>query len=200
MSEAKSQQWAAAAPAALYVVGALCFGVSALLYGLVSPAAIPVLCAWMIAGAVAIIICGIIEFARNDILLGSIVIVFGTLIALAGGMSFKATVALPLEAMSAGLAISGWVWVAIGIIIFLFLPSVGKVSWTLFVIMIEVGVALELLAVGLITGVALGTGIMSIAGILVFIFALCCLYVGTVFITNTVYGAPKLPIGGPIFK
>jgi hypothetical protein len=199
MPEGKSS-WAMAAPACLYVVGALCFGLFALLYGLVSAASIPVMCAWLIAGAVAILICGIIELARGDIFLGSVILVLGALIALGGGMSFSATVALPPEAIPAGLALSGWVWVAIGLILFIFLPSAGKVSWSLFVFVIEFGVALELLAIGLITGVGLGTGIMSIAGILLLIFGLYVLYAGTVFITNTVYGAQKLPIGGPIFK
>jgi len=200
MSEVKSNQWAMAAPACFYVVGALCFGLFALLFGLVSPAAIPVMCAWLIAGAVGILIGGIIELARNDILLGSIILVFGALIALGGGMSFNAIVALPQEAMLAGLAISGWIWIAIGILIFVFLPSVGRVSWSIFVFMIDLGVAIELLAIGLIAGVGLGTGIMMISGILLLIFGIYALYAGTVFITNTVYGAPKLPIGGPIFK
>jgi succinate-acetate transporter protein len=200
MPEAKSSQWAMAAPATLYVAGALCFGLFALLCGLVSAAAIPVMCAWLIAGAIAILICGIIELARNDILLGSIFLMFGALIALGGGMSFKAIVALPPEAIPAGLAQSGWVWVAIGIILFTSLPGAGKVSWSLFVFVLELGVALELLAIGLITGVGLGTGIMSIAGILLLIFGLYVLYASTVFITNTVYGAPKLPIGAPLFK
>ncbi len=198
MSEVKTN-WAMGAPAALYVIGAACFGLFALLTGLVPGTAIPVMAVWLIAAAVAIFICGIIDLARGDLLLGTMFVVFAALIFLGGGLSFNATLALG-EGMLAGFALSGWVWLGIGIIVLLFLPSVGRVSWSLFLFVLVLAVAVIMVALGFISGPVLGTGLMLWAGILIGLFGLYTLYVGTVFVLNTVAGAPKLAIGGPIFK
>jgi hypothetical protein len=207
MAEGKTN-WAMATPAALWVIGASCFGIFAVLSGLIGTGldavpALSVLTSWLIAAAVAIFICGIIDLARGDILLGTIFVVFAALIFLGGGMSFQAALGLAaesLEAVVAGLALSGWVWLGIGIILLLLLPSVGRVSWSLFLFVLVLAVAVILLAIGLMTGVLPGMGVMTISGYLIGLFGLYTLYVGTVFVTNTVAGAPKLGIGGPIFK
>lgn len=199
MAEGKTN-WAMGTPAALYIIGASCFGLFALLSGLVPGSAIPVMAAWLIAAAVGIFICGIIDLARGDILLGTIFVVFATLIFLGGGTSFNATLALG-DAAGAGFALSGWIWLAIGIILLLFLPSVGRASWSLFLFVLVLAVAVLLLAWGFIGGApVLGSGILLIAGYLLLLFGLYTLYVGTVFVLNTVAGAPKLGIGGPLFK
>ena len=207
MAEGKTN-WAMATPAALYIIGASCFGLFALLSGLLGKGldavpALSVMSSWLIAAAVGIFICGIIDLARGDILLGTIFVVFATLIFLGGGWSFQAALGLApegLEAVGAGLALSGWIWLAIGIILLLFLPSVGKVSWSLFLFVLVLAVAVLLLAFSLMTGVLPGIGMMVIAGYLILLFGVYTLYVGTVFVFNTVAGAPKLGIGKPIFK
>lgn len=206
MAEGKTS-WAMGTPAALYIIGASCFGLFALLSGLLGKGldavpALSVMSSWLIAAAVGIFICGIIDLARGDILLGTIFVVFATLIFLGGGWSFQAALALApdLAAVGAGLALSGWIWLAIGIILLLFLPSVGRASWTLFLFVLVLAVAVLLLAFSLMTGVLPGIGMMVIAGYLIGLFGLYTLYVGTVFVLNTVAGAPKLGIGKPIFK
>jgi hypothetical protein len=206
MAEGKTN-WAMGTPAALYIIGASCFGLFALLSGLLGKGldavpALSVMSSWLIAAAVGIFICGIIDLARGDILLGTIFVVFATLIFLGGGWSFQAAIALApdLAAVGAGLALSGWIWLAIGIILLLFLPSVGRASWTLFLFVLVLAVAVLLLAFSLMTGVLPGIGMMVIAGYLIGLFGLYTLYVGTVFVLNTVAGAPKLGIGKPIFK
>lgn len=206
MAEGKTS-WAMGTPAALYIIGASCFGLFALLSGLLGTGldavpALSVMSSWLIAAAVGIFICGIIDLARGDILLGTIFVVFATLIFLGGGWSFQAALALApdLAAVGAGLALSGWIWLAIGIILLLFLPSVGRASWTLFLFVLVLAVAVLLLAFSLMTGVLPGIGMMVIAGYLIGLFGLYTLYVGTVFVLNTVAGAPKLGIGKPIFK
>jgi len=206
MAEGKTS-WAMGTPAALYIIGASCFGLFALLSGLLGKGldavpALSVMSSWLIAAAVGIFICGIIDLARGDILLGTIFVVFASLIFLGGGWSFQAALALApdLGAVGAGLALSGWIWLAIGIILLLFLPSVGRASWSLFLFVLVLAVAILLLAFSLMTGVLPGIGMMVIAGYLIGLFGLYTLYVGTVFVLNTVAGAPKLGIGGPIFK
>ena len=191
---------AMATPTAVLAVGALCVGFWALLTGMVSPAAIPVIAAWALTVGTVVFICGVLEMVRGDILLGSTCLILAGLIGMGAGMSFNAIVAQPQEAWAAGLAQSGWVWVAVGVIVFALLRVYGKVSWSLFLFMLLLGVILELLAYGLIVGVPLGTGTMVVTGWLLLVFAAYCIYAGTVFITNTVYGAPKLSIGGPLFN
>ena len=199
MSEARPAQ-AMATPAALFAVGGLCFGLFALLAGLVSPAAIPVIAGWAMVVGGLVLICGVLETVRGDILLGSTCLILGGLIGMGSGLAFHITVGTPQEMWPAGLAQTGWIWVAIGLILLALLPCYGKVSWSLFVFMVELVVIAFLLAIGLITGVPMGVGIMALDGWLLLIFGLYCIYAGTVFVTNTVYAAPKLPIGGPLFK
>jgi len=202
MAEVKTN-WAMGTPAVLYLVGAICIGVFAMLYGLVSPLAMPIAAAFLIAGGIVTVVLGAIELARGDILLGSVDMVFGGLIFLGIGFTFAAVTwtwgNLPAE-MAPDLGFAGWVAAGIAIIFFLFLPSVGKVSWSLFTIFIVLGIGIAFLSAGLILGVPLGMGMMQWSGICFLLFGLYTLYAGTVFITNTVYQAPKLSIGGPIFK
>jgi succinate-acetate transporter protein len=207
MSEGKTN-WAMATPAALYMIGASCFGLFALLSGLVGVGldavpALSVMTTWLIAAAVGIFICGIIDLGRGDILLGTIFVVFAALIFLGGGMSFNAALALAptgIPAVAAGLALSAWIWLAIGIILLLFLFSVAKVSWSLFLFVLVLAVAVILLAIGLMTGQLPGQGMHVIAGYLIGLFGLYTLYVGTAFVFNTVSGAPKWGIGKPLSK
>jgi hypothetical protein len=205
MSEGKS--WAMATPSALYMIGASCFGLFALLsgqmgVGLESVPALSVMTSWLLAAAVGIFICGIIDLARGDLLLGTIFVVFAALIFLGGGWSFQAALALApdLAAVGAGLALSGFIWLAIGIILFAFLFSVAKVSWSLCLFVAVLCVAVIMLAISLMSGVLPGMGMMVIAGWLIGFFGLYCIYVGTVFVFNTVAGAPKLGIGKPLSK
>jgi len=200
MSEAKPSQIAMATPAAVFAVGGLCFGLFALLAGIVSPAAIPVIAGWAMVVGGTVLICGIIDTIRGDILLGSTCLILGGLIGMGSGTAFHVVVSTPQEMWAAGLGATGWVWVAIGLILLALLPCYGKVSWSLFLFMLELVVIAFLLGVGLITGAPMGTGIMALDGWLLLIFGLYCIYAATVFVTNTVYGAPKLPIGGPLFK
>ena len=206
MSEGKTS-WAMATPAALYMIGASCFGLFALLSGQVGVGldavpALSVMTSWLLAAAVGIFICGIIDLARGDILLGTIFVVFAALIFLGGGWSFQAALALApdLGAVGAGLGLSAFIWLAIGIILLLFLPSVAKVSWSLFLFVLVLAVAVIMLALGLMGGSLPGQGMHVIAGWLIGLFGLYCLYVGTVFVFNTVAGAPKLGIGKPLSK
>jgi len=110
---------------------------------------------------------------------------------------------LPAEAPAAlqpDLRIAGYFAAGIALLFFLFLPNVGKLSWFLFLSFIALGVGLAFLSAGLITETAFGAFPMNASGICFLIFALMVIYLGTAFITNTVYQAPKLPIGKPLFK
>jgi len=205
MSEAKTN-WAMGTPAVLYMVGCCCVMLFALLYGLVNPGAIPLVAVVFIVCGIAALILGKIELARGDILLGSIDMVFGALIFMGLGVVL-ATVAWSWANLAAAPAIlqpdlkmAAFLSWGIAIALLLFLPNVGKVSWSLFLFFLVLAVGVVLVGVGLWSGANFGAPIMKLGGILVLLFGLFAYYAGTVFITNTVYQAPKLPIGGPIIK
>lgn len=205
MSEAKTN-WAMGTPAVLYMVGCACIMLFALLYGLVNPGAIPLVAVVFIVCGIATLILGKVELARGDILLGSIDMVFGGLIFLGVGVVL-ATVAWSWANLAAAPAIlqpdlrmAAYLSFGIAIALLLFLPNVGKVSWSLFLFFIDLAAFAVVLAIGLLQGANFGDPIMKLAGILLLLFGLFAYYAGTVFITNTVYQAPKLPIGGPIIK
>ena len=205
MSEAKTN-WAMGTPAVLYMVGCACIMLFALLYGLVNPGAIPLVAVVFIVCGIATLILGKIELARGDILLGSIDMVFGALIFMGLGVVL-ATVAWSWANLAGAPAIlqpdlkmAAFLSWGIAIALLLFLPNVGKVSWSLFLFFLVLAVGVALVGVGLWSGANFGDPIMKLGGILVLLFGLFGYYAGTVFITNTVYQAPKLPIGGPLFK
>ena len=196
MAEEKGPQWAMATPAVLYMVGCACIMLFALLYGLVNPGAIAGVAILFIVCGIATLILGTIELRRGDILLGSIDMVFGGLIFLGVG-TVLASIAW---GMTTDLRIAAYLAIGIAVALLLFLPNVGKVSWALFLFFIVLAAAAATLAVGLLDGANFGDAIMKVSGILFLIFGAFAYYAGTVFITNTVYQAPKLPIGKPLFK
>jgi len=214
MAEEKGPQWAMATPAVLYMVGCACIMLFALLYGLVNPGAIPGVAILFIVCGIATLILGTIELRRGDILLGSIDMVFGGLIflgvgAVLGSIAWAMTnlAQTPAGAPAAvvgvytpDLRIAAYLAIGIAVALLLFLPNVGKVSWALFLFFIVLAAAAVTLAAGLLDGANFGDAIMKVSGILFLIFGAFAYYAGTVFITNTVYQAPKLPIGKPIFK
>ena len=214
MAEEKGPQWAMATPAVLYMVGCACIMLFALLYGLVNPGAIPGVAILFIVCGIATLILGTIELRRGDILLGSVDMVFGGLIflgvgAVLGSIAWAMTnlAQTPAGAPAAvvgvytpDLRIAAYLAIGIAVALLLFLPNVGKLSWALFLFFIVLAAAAVTLAAGLLDGANFGDAIMKVSGILFLIFSAFAYYAGTVFITNTVYQAPKLPIGKPLFK
>jgi hypothetical protein len=214
MAEEKSPQWAMATPAVLYMVGCATLMLFALLSGLVNPGAVPAVAILFVVCGIATLILGTIELRRGDLLLGSIDMVFGALIFLGVGavLGSVAWGMIHLAQTPAGapppvvaiytpdLAIAAYLAIGIAIALFLFLPCVGKVSWALFLSFIVLAAAAIVLAIGLLVNANFGDAVMWVSGILFLIFGLFAYYAGSVFIVNTVYQAPKLPIGKPCFK
>jgi len=195
MAEEKGPQWAMATPAVVYMVGVACITICALLVGWVTPGAVPLVAALLIACGIPTMICGAIELRRGDILFGSINMVFGGLIWFGFGFMFAMATWFQLTAgVAADMSVVGYFAAGISLLFVLFLPSVFKVSKLVGVAFIVLAVGLALMAVGMITGVPFAVGVMTISGYCFLIFGLMVIYAGTVFITNTVYQAPKLPL------
>jgi hypothetical protein len=205
MAEEKGPQWAMATPGVVYMVGVACIGVFALLFGLVNPGAIPVVAAFLIACGVPTMICGAIELRRGDILFGTINMVFGGIVWFGFGFIFAvvawswANLGGAPDVLQPDLRMAGYFAAGLSLLFFLFLPTTGKATWVAFLAFLVLGVGVALLSWGLLTGAAFGAFPMNVSGICFLIFGLLVIYLGTVFVVNTVYQAPKLPLGGAMF-
>jgi len=155
--------------------------------------AIPVLTAWLTAASIVIIICGIVELFKNDILSATVNMATGALVVLGVGLGFNASRLLPNEVWEEGLALCGWVIFGIGFLMLVLVPATLKVSVGTFISQIIWTVATVLLGIGLMQRIGFGDSIVNIAGWLILVGAAYSIYSGGAMITNTVYGTRKLP-------
>jgi len=126
-------------------------------------------------------------------MLGVLILVSGTLLAWGGGMGFEAS-RLPVELWEKGLQMCGYIWLGIGITMWLLLIVAAKVSWGLFISQFILGAAALLLAWGLISRIGFGDGVVNIAGWILLVYAIYSFYTATAFLTNNIYGRKVLPV------
>lgn len=184
-----TRQWASGGSASLYLVGALHVGIFAFATGRVGPGSAPLLGFWIVGCAVALLMLAMVDLRRGEALFGTVGMVFGGLLGLGGAFSFIRSLWIP-----GILAIDGWWFLSAGIILFLLLPCVRKVSWIMFGGIAEIGIALSLLGLGMIGVFGAPEGPLGIAGWLALVFAIFCWYAATAQLVNTVYGKRVLPI------
>jgi len=191
MAEEKGPQLAMGTPAEVYLVGVACIGIWALLSGIggVTPNAIPIVAAILIACGIPTMILGAIELRRGDILFGSINMVFGGLIWFGLGFIFMTVVYFNLPELN----VLAFFLFGISLLFVLFLYPVSKASKFIMVAFLVLAVGLALMGADLYDGIPkFGEGIMAVSGYCFLVFGLMVIYAGTVFITNTVCQAPKL--------
>ena len=195
MPDTNSSKLALAAPAALYITAAITFAIFAILTRQIEGTALPVLREWTTAAAVGILIAAVVEIIRGNSVLGILILVSGTMLTLGTGWAFEVTRAnIPPDLWEIGHQLTGYVWLAIGIVMLLMCIVAIKVSKTLFFSQILLGVAGILLAIGLIQRIGFGDGIVNIAGWLMLIYGVYALYAGTSLLVNEVYGRKVLPM------
>ena len=187
-SSSPPQGWASGGSASLYLLGALHLGLFAFATGQVGPQSAPYLGFWILACAIALLALGIIELRRGDALFGTLGVVFGGLLGLGAGISFIRHLWMP-----GIMAIDGWWFLSAGIILFLLLPSMCKVSRIMFGGIAEIGIALTILGLGMMGVLGSPDIPLKIAGWLALFFAIFCWYVATAQMVNTVHGKRILP-------
>ncbi len=177
-----AQEWASGGTASLYLVGALHVGIFAFATGRVGAESAPLLGFWILGCSVALLMLAIVDLRRGEALFGTIGMVFGGLLGLGGALSFIRAMWMP------GIfPIDGWWFLSAGIILFLLLPSVKKVSRILVGGITEIGVTLTILGLGIIGVFGAPEGPLKIAGWLALIFTVFCWYEATAQLVNTVY-------------
>lgn len=182
-------EWASGGAASLYLVGALHLGIFALATGQVGAESAPLLGFWILGCAIALLMLAMVELHRGEALLGTIGMVFGGLLGLGGGMSFVRSIWMP-----GVYAIDGWWFLSAGIILFLLLPCVRKMSWIMFGGFTEIGITLTILGLGMMGTLGSPEVPLRIAGWLALVFTIFCWYAATAQLTNTIYGKRILPL------
>jgi hypothetical protein len=183
------QEWASGGAASLYLVGALHLGIFAFATGQVEPEAAPFLGFWILGCAIALLMLAMVDLRRGEVLFGTIGMVFGGLLGLGGALSFIRSIWTP-----GILAIDGWWFLSAGIILFLLLPSIVKVSWLMFAGITDIGIALTILGLGMMGVFGPPETPLTIAGWLALLFAIFCWYEATAQLVNTVHKKQILPL------
>jgi hypothetical protein len=183
------QEWASGGTASLYLVGALHLGIFAFATGQVGPESAPFLGFWILGCAIALLMLAMVDLRRGEVLFGTIGMVFGGLLGVGGALSFIRSMWTP-----GILAIDGWWFLSAGIILFLLLPAVIKISWLMFAGIAEIGVALTILGLGMMGIFGSSETLLNIAGWLALFFTIFCWYEATAQLINTIHKKQILPL------
>ncbi len=183
-----TQEWASGGTASLYLVGALHMGIFAFATGQVGAESTPLLGFWILGCAVALLMLAMVDLRRGEVLFGTLGMVFGGLLGLGGALSFIRSMWIP-----GILPIDGWWFLSAGIILFLLLPAISKVSWIMFGGITEIGITLTILGLGMMGVFGSPEVPLRIAGWLALFFAIFCWYEATAQLVNTVYKKKVLP-------
>jgi len=197
MAQQQQQVWANAAPWGIMAVAVLTACLGAVHTGLVPASSAPLFIGILLSCSLPQVIASIIAFRRGDILLGSILGLFGTVVTLGAAFTvwiqvFKA----PAPGAFTG-EIMAYFWITLFIITEVFAIGFGRMSWFLLAGIAEVGVMFLFLALFVWLGIPI---LAFIAGILSFVFAAFCIYAPSAIMLGEHFQRPILPLGGPCFK
>ncbi len=170
------------------MVGALHVGIFAFATGQADTKSAPLLGFWILGCSVALLMLAMVEMRRGEVLFGTIGMVFGGLLGLGGSLSFIRSMWMP------GIfPMDGWWFLSAGIILFLLLPAIRRVSWILFGGIAEIGITLTILGLGMIGVFGSPEEPLRIAGWLALIFSIFCWYEATAQLVNIIYRKKILP-------
>ena len=164
-------------------------GIFAFATGQVGAESAPLLGFWILGCAIALLMLAMVELRRGEVLFGTIGMVFGGLLGIGGALSFIRSMWIP-----GILPIDGWWFLSAGIILFLLLPAISKVSWIMFGGITEIGITLTILGLGMMGVFGAPEAPLRIAGWLALLFAIFCWYEATAQLVNTVYKKKVLPL------
>ncbi len=185
----QQKDWAPGGSATLYLVGAIMMGIFAFMTGQVASGTSPILGVWILGVSIPLIILGVIDLRRGDLLFGTIGMVFGALVGLSASLSFIITLWIP------GLSpLNGWWLLGTGIIFFLLFPAILKVSKSMSIMFAEEGIAIVVIGLGIIGVFGPPNIALSVGGWLSLFFGFYCWYAATAQLVNTMYKKPILPL------
>jgi len=199
-----NQMWGDPSSALMFGLATGLTPLGLLIAGRIPAAAGLMIGAWLFGVMLSNIICGLVALRRGDALWGSLALFFGTMLAGAGVVSSLLHTGWIMRGMEAQIPLQyeGWAWLSCGIVLFLFLPALAKVSWSIVLSGLAVSLGLLLVGIGYIGGLDSQALVdtMKAGGWLIALYGVYCFYAGFALITNTVYQKGIVPLGGPIVK
>jgi succinate-acetate transporter protein len=185
----QQQVWGTPLPWALQAVAVLTACVGAVHAGLLPKTTAPLLVGILLSCSLPQLIAAIIHFRRGEILPATITGLFGTVITLGAALTlFQLITAEPPGAITP--EVMSVFWFVLFIIALVYAIAFGRMSWFLMLGIAEVAVAFLLLSLG----------VYIVAGWLLIIFAIFCLYCSAAILWGEHFQRPVLPLGRPVFK
>jgi len=186
---------ASGTPLSIFLVGTSGWGLGAFLMGWIDPSAHILLGAWLFGMGIVILIGGIIDLMRGDIIAGTLNTYMPAVLNIATGMSiFFAHWSPAVGQGPVSGTIDGWFLLAAAAFLFIMAPVANKVSKFLVAIVIVLGISVLAAALGFIVGSGL---LLTVAGIGLIIFGFMMFYIASAILINTVYGRPVVALPGP---
>jgi len=198
MNGEKKADWVDPGFVGLMALAAAVASLWPILTGIVPPTAVPMVIGWMFITGVALIICGVICLRVGNLPVGAPCVMFGAVINWGTAASFAIEIWGKANGMQInGAPLNGWVFLVIGFLAVGIGWPFGFVSWLMWIWVMILAVAFWLAGLGFL-GV-LGPGFIALAGWLLLIFNIICLYLAIAGHINTAAGG-KMPLGSPLFK
>ena len=182
------QEWAPAMIPSLFIIGDITFGLWAFATGRVGLETITVLGEWILALSIPLLMLGMVDMRRGDILGATLNMVFGGILGLGVGFSFMRTLWQSPLAMT----LDGH-FLFMGAVILLLLVSVAiRFSKLMAIFMAEISIALFCISLATMGVIPEPVGFM-VGGWLAFFFSVFAVYAATANILMFVNKKPVLP-------
>lgn len=211
MAEQQAPTWADPTPAALFGLAAGTTAVWALLTGRIGMQDLHIFIVWLMAAALILIIAGLINLRRGDPVGGGLNLAFGVLFFGAPSITYAFLLwgGMPLAPLGItelpGIAVNGWVFFILGIILCAFIPIMARQSWLFMLALLVFAVAIFLLAAFTLQPMAaqqvgIWPAIGQISGWMIGLAGLAMMYLGMAMALLYGLGRMVLPIPGPLVK
>lgn len=187
MTDAKG--WAPGGPATLFILGVLHLGLFFFATSDNQATLAPALGLWILAISAPLLILGIIEMHRGEVMFGTMGMVFGGLLGLGAGLLFIRGLLIPGESV-----MDGYWFAGTSIVFFLLIPSMLRLSRLMSAGLTIIGTGLLLLGLSIAGVFGAATLPLTVAGYLALAFSLICYYSAAAQLTNSTYGQKILPL------
>jgi hypothetical protein len=177
-----------------------CFGFAAMLMGLVSHDAAPILAAWLIGGFFVQIVVAVIEFRDKNLPGANVFLIFSSIFMLTGALSVGSKYYLHRAGMPFDASIEAWLWLAVSLWIYIMLPCFLKGPKVLFLLGLLLCIALACI-IALDFGIPAGRAqIAQVGGCCLFAAGFLGIYLSGAMSLNAHFGKSILPITSPFIK
>lgn len=194
--EVQQQSWANPLPWVIMSVAVLTACVGSVYAELVPASTTPLLVGILLACSLPQLLGGIILLRRGEILVGSLSGLFGTVITLGAAITLWQQLGAP-EPGAITPEVMGVFWLVLFVFAEVIAYGLGRATWFIMLGVGEVGVAFLFLAINALTA-SRGSGL--VAGYLLVVFSVFCIYASSAMVLGEHFQRPMLPLGKPIFK